>query len=30
MTNDDEVAYFKANLPPVIRELENKKVNIAK
>ena len=30
MTNDDEVAYFKANLPPVIQELEDKKINIAR
>ena len=30
MTNDDEVAYFKANPPPVIRELEDKKIGIAR
>ena len=30
MTNDNEVAYFRANPPPVIRELEDKKINIAR
>ena len=30
MTNDDEVAYFKTNPPPVIRELEDKIVDIAR
>ena len=30
MTNDDEVAYFKANPPPVIREVEDKKIKIAR
>ena len=30
MTNDDQVAYFKANLAPVIQELEDKKIDIAR
>ena len=30
MTNDDEIAYFKANPPPVIQELEDKKIDIAR
>ena len=30
MTNDDEIAYFKANPPPVIREIEDKKINMAR
>ena len=30
MINDDEVVYFKANPPTFIRELEDKKINIAR
>ena len=30
MTNDNEVSYFRANPPPVIQELEDKKIDIAR
>ena len=30
MTNDDEVAYFKANPSPVIQKLDDKKIDIAR
>ena len=30
MTNDDEVAYFKTSPTSVIRELEDKKIDIAR
>ena len=30
MISNDEVAYFKAKPPPVIRELEDKKIDIAR